>query len=446
MPPSVWCSLHHFIIEWQPVWTEIGWHTHIFISILCSRGQKAWLDECTRFGDALFHLQWRGEGPRLFLLARAQPWCNISGLGGPWASQTWLMSAFALWVNVLPYPSESICSLGCYCVILICSTFSTHADLNVCQEGSRPCRSDNMSDNSTNNISQPLQTKEWVVTKAAHWKGWRNGGFYFVFPGAVCFPTQTCSVDGVCRPWSPQLECQSVPVEQSSRRTQPRECKAQAQSQEIALESTPVWWLIIREGGGKYGALYFSIITKERCSISFFRRTNRAIVLLSTTRPDADNETREQRRRRVGKVLVPHSAARDWRWLGTCAMLASARYGQEVKARATAASHQSAWTCAHTEEEKSGTERSPRCASSSLWQVSPPHPPPPPPHHPTHPTPNYHTKNTKKQTTPPPSSLLTPHPPPPPPPPDLIWATSPIKNKSLCIIRRRFSLNMFSGN
>lgn len=53
--------------------------------------------------------------------------------------------------------------------------------------------------------------------------------------------TETCLVDCVCRPWSPQLECQSVPVEQSTRQTQPRESKAQALGQEIALENTPLW-------------------------------------------------------------------------------------------------------------------------------------------------------------------------------------------------------------
>lgn len=47
-------------------------------------------------------------------------------------------------------------------------------------------------------------------------------------------------MDCVCRPWSPQLECQSVPVEQSTRQTQPRESKAQAPGQEIALENTPL--------------------------------------------------------------------------------------------------------------------------------------------------------------------------------------------------------------
>lgn len=52
--------------------------------------------------------------------------------------------------------------------------------------------------------------------------------------------TETCLVDCVCRPWSPQLECQSVPVEQSTRQTQPRESKAQAPGQEIALENTPL--------------------------------------------------------------------------------------------------------------------------------------------------------------------------------------------------------------
>lgn len=40
-------------------------------------------------------------------------------------------------------------------------------------------------------------------------------------------------------------------------------------------------------------------------------------------------------------------AAQDWRWCGTCAILAPASYGQEVKARATSASHQRAWLCAH---------------------------------------------------------------------------------------------------
>lgn len=39
-------------------------------------------------------------------------------------------------------------------------------------------------------------------------------------------------------------------------------------------------------------------------------------------------------------------AAQDWRWCGTCAILAPASYGQEVKARATSASHQRAWLCA----------------------------------------------------------------------------------------------------
>lgn len=48
-------------------------------------------------------------------------------------------------------------------------------------------------------------------------------------------------MDCVCRPRSPQLECQSVPVEQSTRQTQPRESKAQAPGQEIALENTPLW-------------------------------------------------------------------------------------------------------------------------------------------------------------------------------------------------------------
>lgn len=123
--------------------------------------------------------------------------------------------------------------------------------------------------------------------------------------GAVWFLTQTCSVDGVCRPWSPQLECQSVPVEQSSRQTQPRECKAQAQSQEIALENTPVWRLI------EENTMHFSSASLPRKDAGFFHCTNQAIVLLSTIRPDADNERREQRRRRVGKVLDPHSAARD---------------------------------------------------------------------------------------------------------------------------------------
>lgn len=52
--------------------------------------------------------------------------------------------------------------------------------------------------------------------------------------------TETCLVDCVCRPRSPQLECQSVPVEQSTRQTQPRESKAQAPGQEIALEDTPL--------------------------------------------------------------------------------------------------------------------------------------------------------------------------------------------------------------
>lgn len=84
-------------------------------------------------------------------------------------------------------------------------------------------------------------------------KGSINGSFYVV-SGAVWLLTQTCSVARVYRPWSPQLECQSVPVEQSSRQTQPRECKAQAPSQEIALENTPVWRLIIREGGGGGGS------------------------------------------------------------------------------------------------------------------------------------------------------------------------------------------------
>lgn len=139
----------------------------------------------------------------------------------------------------------------------------------------------------------------------------------------------------------------------------------------------------------------------------FLHCTNQASVLLSAIRPDAGNETREQRRRRrrrrVGKVLVPHSAARDRRWLGTCAMLASARYGQEVKARATAASHQRAWTCAHTEEEKVWNKKIPTLRSIFLMAGK--------------------NKTAK-----------------------LIRATSPIKSESLCIIRRRFSLNMFSGN
>lgn len=52
---------------------------------------------------------------------------------------------------------------------------------------------------------------------------------------------ETCLVDCVFRPWSPQLECQSVPVEQSTTQTQPRESKAQAPGQEIALENTSLY-------------------------------------------------------------------------------------------------------------------------------------------------------------------------------------------------------------
>lgn len=80
----------------------------------------------------------------------------------------------------------------------------------------------------------------------------------------LCGSSQTCSVARVYRPWSPQLECQSVPVEQSSRQTQPRECKAQAPSQEIALENTPVWRLIIREGGKKNNLALFSVAALQR--------------------------------------------------------------------------------------------------------------------------------------------------------------------------------------
>lgn len=58
--------------------------------------------------------------------------------------------------------------------------------------------------------------------------------------------------------------------------------------------------------------VHFSSASLPRKEAVFFHCTNQASVLLSGMRPDADNETREQRRRRrVGKVLVPHSAARD---------------------------------------------------------------------------------------------------------------------------------------
>lgn len=41
-------------------------------------------------------------------------------------------------------------------------------------------------------------------------------------------------------------------------------------------------------------------------------------------------------------------AFQDRRWSGTCAFLALALHEQEVKARATPASHQRVWTCART--------------------------------------------------------------------------------------------------
>jgi len=40
--------------------------------------------------------------------------------------------------------------------------------------------------------------------------------------------TETCLVDGMCRPWRPLLECQSVPVEQSNTRAEPRASEASA--------------------------------------------------------------------------------------------------------------------------------------------------------------------------------------------------------------------------
>lgn len=158
---------------------------------------------------------------------------------------------------MFPHPSESICSLDCHCVILICSTFSTHVG-SVRLPGGKPAVrggeeyiSGNMSANGTNDRSQPIPDG----SECSSSKRLNTRWILLCVSGAVWFLTQTCSVDGVCGPRSPQLECQSVPVEQSSRQTQPRECTAQAQSQEIALENTPVWRLIIREGGGKYGAL-----------------------------------------------------------------------------------------------------------------------------------------------------------------------------------------------
>lgn len=70
---------------------------------------------------------------------------------------------------------------------------------------------------------------------------WQIGTPSSYFGSSAAPHTETCLVDCVCRPWSPQLECQSVPVEQSTRQTQPRESKAQAPGQEIALENTPLW-------------------------------------------------------------------------------------------------------------------------------------------------------------------------------------------------------------
>lgn len=131
-----------------------------------------------------------------------------------------------------------------------------------------------------------------MVPNAARRKRLNTRRILLCVSGAVWFLTQTCSVDGVRRPRSPQLECQSVPVEQSSRQTQPRECTAQARSQEIALENTPVWRLIVREGGGKIWCTLVQHHYQEMMQFLFFffffffHCTNQASVLLSAIRPD----------------------------------------------------------------------------------------------------------------------------------------------------------------
>lgn len=124
--------------------------------------------------------------------------------------------------------------------------------------------------------------------------------------------TETCLVDCVCGPWSPQLECQSVPAEQSTRQTQPRESNAQAPGQERALEKkTPQWHENhslstgdkVSEGeGGVRRDIYINIcvdIVKEIWDN----------MILSGTRGELEYNKERWARRRVGSVHILHSSA-----------------------------------------------------------------------------------------------------------------------------------------
>lgn len=117
----------------------------------------------------------------------------------------------------------------------------------------------------------------------------------------------------MCRPWSPQLECQSVPVEQSTRQTQPRESKAQALGQEIALENTPLRRRIniVFIGEKSWGRVG---LKRQAHKLSIIKTTvvydcrNQGRVSLNPIRLDLNNEKSEQRRR-VGTIHILHSAA-----------------------------------------------------------------------------------------------------------------------------------------
>lgn len=126
--------------------------------------------------------------------------------------------------------------------------------------------------------------------------------------------------------------------------------KAQAAGQEIALENTSVPRHRINSvlSEGKVLGRMQQQKRKGR------QRSEETWVRVQETKSLQSRPHRARtfpvRRPAEGGELAPVTsctvqllAARDWRWRGTCATSAPPSYGQEVKARATSASHQSAW-------------------------------------------------------------------------------------------------------